>query len=153
MKQNLTVIAVLFSLTVGLFALFPAVTVGAQINPGDPDVVNQPCQTQSFLTFPAWYRGIVGSDCSILSPTEVGGIANFIWMIALNVIEMLLRLTGFAAVFFIIYGGYKYMISAGSSEGIVGAKKTITNAVIGLVISIAAVAIVRTVSIGIGLGG
>ena len=57
------------------------------------------------------------------------------------------------AVAFIIYGGYKYMISAGSPDGMTGAKKTIMNAVIGLVLSIAAVAIVRSISIGIGLGG
>lgn len=113
------------------------------------------CSNASFLGFPAWYRGLTtGDSCAdIKSPNDVGGIGNFIWTIALNLIEILLRLAGFAAVAFIIYGGYKYMISAGSPDGMVAARKTILNAVIGLAISIAAVAIVRTISIGIGLGG
>ena len=110
---------------------------------------------QSFLTLPPWYKGLAtGSGCSdIKSPNDVGGIGNFIWIIALNIVEIMLRLAGYASVAFIIYGGYKYMISAGSADGVAGAKKTILNAVVGLVISIAAVAIVRTVSIGLGLGG
>lgn len=119
-------------------------------NPIDPSAN---CR-QYLLTFPAWYRGIVDtSTCDIKSPTAVGGIGSFIWTIALNSIEILLNLIGYAAVGFIIYGGYKYMISAGSPDGMVAARKTILNAVIGLAISIAAVAIVRTISVGIGLGG
>lgn len=101
----------------------------------------------TFLTLPAWYNGLAnGPDCDISSPNDVGGIGPFIWKIALNIIELLLRLSGYAAVGFIIYGGYKYMISAGSPEGMVAARKTIMNAAIGLVISIAAVAIVNTIA-------
>lgn len=107
-----------------------------------------------FLGFPAWYRGLgVGADCEIVAPSAVDGIGPFIWIIVLNVVEMILRLVGYAAVGFIIYGGYKYMISTGSPEGIAGAKKTILNAVVGLIISIAAIAIVRTISSGMGIGG
>ena len=110
-----------------------------------------PC-SQSMLGFPAWYRGLVkDGSCDIQSPNDVGGIGPFIWIIVLNIVEMILRAAGYAAVGFIIYGGYKYMISAGSPEGMVAARKTIMNAAIGLIISIAAVAIVRTVSTGIGL--
>ena len=115
---------------------------------------NNGCDTHFLGTIPAWYNGInnsSGSGCDIASPTDVGGIGPFIWIIALNIVELLLVLAGYAAVLFIIYGGYKYMTSAGSSEGIAGAKKTIMNAVIGLIISIAAVAIVRTVSGVVGL--
>ncbi len=101
----------------------------------------------TFLGFPAWYRGIAeGAECEIKSPTEFGGIGDFIWIIVLNIVELLLRAAGFAAVAYIIYGGYKYMISAGSPDGMVAARKTIMNAVIGLVISIAAVAIVNTIA-------
>lgn len=113
------------------------------------------CGSGSLLGFPAWYRGLTkenGSNCDIKSPTEAGGATKFIWIIVLNVVEMILRAAGYAAVIFIIYGGYKYMISTGSPDGMVAARKTIMNAAIGLVISIAAVAIVRTVSIGLGVG-
>lgn len=108
----------------------------------------------SFLGFPAWYNGLAekkGDSCEIKSPNEVGSVNAFIWTIVFNIVEMLLRAAGYAAVAFIIYGGYKYMTSAGSADGMASAKRTITNAIIGLVLSIAAVAIVNTVSKGLGL--
>lgn len=115
----------------------------------------QTCEDKTFLLFPAWYNGLTtGENCSdIKSPSDasVGGVSNFIWIITFNAVTMLLVAAGYAAVAFIIYGGYKYMISAGSSDGMVAARKTIMNACIGLAISIAAVAIVRTFSNQFGL--
>ena len=130
---------------------FVPMEVGAQASAGS----NGHCNNYFLLTIPAWYNNVnrtsEGGGCEIASPTEVGGIGPFIWIIVLNIVEMILRAAGYAAVGFIIYGGYKYMISAGSPEGMVAARKTIMNAAIGLIISIGAVAIVRTVSTGIGL--
>lgn len=114
-----------------------------------------------FLTFPAWYNGVNKSEgvqttpdksssdlpgCSIASPTDVGGLSVFIWTIALNIVEILLNVVGYASVGFIIYGGIKYIYSAGSPNGMVSARKTIMNAVIGLVLSILSVAIVNTIA-------
>jgi hypothetical protein len=101
------------------------------------------------LTFPAWYNGLAkadGNTCQMKSPTEAGGISNYIWTIALNIVDMILQLVGYISVGFIIFGGYKYMISAGSPDGMVKARKTITNAVVGLVLSIFSVAIVNLVA-------
>ena len=113
----------------------------------DTDTV---CAGQRFLTFPAWYRGVVDSECNIMSPSDPkfgdNPLSGFIWRIGLNIVEIILNAVGYAAVAFIIYGGYKYMISAGSPDGMVGARKTILNASIGLIISIAAVAIVNTIA-------
>ena len=137
-------------LTSFTMALSP-VNVNAQ---GTPP--NNGCDTHFLGTIPAWYNGVnneSGDGCDIASPNDVGGIGPFIWIIVLNIVELLLVLAGYAAVLFIIYGGYKYMTSAGSSDGVASAKRTITNAVIGLVISIAAVAIVRTISSAVGLVG
>lgn len=108
----------------------------------------------TFLGIPAWYNGLAADgDCTISPNSNAeNGLSSFIWRIALNLVEAILRIVGYATVGFIIYGGYKYMISAGSPDGMTAARKTILNAVIGLVISIAAVAIVRTVSLGVGLG-
>lgn len=105
--------------------------------------------SQTFLTFPAWYNGLLDEDCSIKAPTESGGIVSFVMTIVLNVVETILRASAYASVIFIIYGGYKYMISAGSPDGMVGARKTIMNAVIGLIISLSAVAIINTVARGL----
>ena len=117
---------------------------------------NAPICNQSFLAFPAWYRGLVDGNCEIRSiGSETGQISLtvFIWTIGLNIVEMLLRAAGYAAVGYIMYGGYKYMYSAGSPDGMTSARKTIMNACIGLVLSLAAVAIVRTIAGGMLLGG
>lgn len=100
-----------------------------------------------FLTFPTWYHGLTKKGCEIMSPSEVvGGLKVFIWTIVLNIIEIMLNLVGYLSVGFIIYGGYKYIISAGSPNGMVSARKTIMNAVIGLILSIVSVAIVNTIA-------
>jgi uncharacterized membrane protein len=77
-------------------------------------------------------------------------MSQFVWKIVLNITEMLLHLIGYLTVGFIIYGGFKYMVSAGSSDGMAKAKTTITNAVIGLVLSIVSIAIVNLVGSAIG---
>jgi len=98
-----------------------------------------------FLTFPTWYKGLTDDSCNIKDPASFGnnGLSVFIWKIVLNVIEMMLQLVGYISVSYIIFGGFKYMYSAGSSDGAAKARQTILNAVIGLVISIFSVAIVN----------
>ncbi len=63
-------------------------------------------------------------------------------MVAL-VINALLGLLGTAFVVYIILGGFRWMTSAGNAERIEGAKKTIINATIGLVIVIGSYIIVN----------
>lgn len=106
--------------------------------------------TARFLTFPAWYRGLVNGDCSIKSPGDVGGISNFIWKIALNVVEILLQLVAYVSVGFVIYGGFLYLSSTGSPDKVAAGKKTILNALIGLVLSFFSVAIVSLIAENIG---
>jgi hypothetical protein len=98
------------------------------------------------LTFPAWYKGLLDGNCNVKNPNDVGGLSQFIWKIAFNVITIGLNLVGYLSVGFIIFGGYKYMISAGAADGMVKARKTIFNAVIGLVISIFSIAIVNVIA-------
>ena len=98
-----------------------------------------------FLSFPTWYRGLTNSDCSIKDPGEMG-ISNFIWKIALNVLEILLQLVAYVSVGFVIYGGFLYLTSAGSSDKITAGRKTILNAIIGLVLSFFSVVIVALVA-------
>ena len=57
----------------------------------------------------------------------------------LNIITLI---ASAAAVFFLVKGGYQYMTSTGKPEGIESAKKTIKNALIGLVIVLSAAFIV-----------
>ena len=125
--------------------LFVASMGGATLTVAVPQTSFAACGG-TLLTFPAWYRGLTDGNCNVQSPSAVGGISKFIWIIVLNVIEMGLQLVGYIAAGFIIAGGYKYLISAGSADGMVKARKTILNAIIGLGISIFSVAIVNLVS-------
>jgi hypothetical protein len=114
------------------------------------DTPPQPC-SEMLLTFPAWYKGLLvdaaHGNCDVINPNDVtGGLSVFIWKIVLNVIQMALNLVGYLAVGFIIFGGYKYILSTGSADGMVKARKTIFNAVIGLVLSIFSIAIVNVVA-------
>jgi len=95
---------------------------------------------KTFLGIPSWYKGLTPGgppECNI----EITAVMD-IWKIALNLAEILLRLGIYFAIGFIIYGGVQFVISQGSPDKVAAAKKTILNAVIGLVLSISATAIV-----------
>ena len=106
------------------------------------------CETR-ILGIPPWYRGLTTmdstGDCSITSPNEVGGLSPFIWKIVLNVIEIGLILAGWIALFFILYGGFLFITGGGNASQIEKARKSIFNAVIGLIISLGAIAVTNLV--------
>jgi len=58
-----------------------------------------------------------------------------------NTISVVLGLLGVALVVLLIYGGALWMLAMGDKERITTAKKTITNALIGIIIVVAAYAI------------
>lgn len=101
----------------------------------------------SLLGIPPWYRGLTTKDstggCAIVSPNDAGGLSPFIWKIVLNIIEIGLVIAGWIALFFIIYGGFLYVTGGGVASQVEKARKSIFNAVIGLVISMGSIAIVN----------
>jgi hypothetical protein len=105
------------------------------------------CNAGTIVAFPHWYDGLCNSsDGTIKSPKDAqGGIGGFLTTIAKNIITMLLYVVGYVSIVFIIWGGFKYMISGDNSSGTAAARKTILNAVIGLVLSIMSVAIVNVI--------
>ena len=103
------------------------------------------CAPASIVAFPHWYDGICEGG-KIKSPNEVGGIGKFVTVIALNIVTILLMVVGYVSLAFIIWGGFKYMYSGDNASGTAAARKTILNAVIGLVLSIMSVAIVKVVA-------
>lgn len=109
------------------------------------------CSGDGFLGMPSWYKGLVDSstdDCNLKQPGKNGApqLTGYIARIALNVVEMGLYLVGYVSVGFIIYGGFKYLTSPSDSSKITGARKTIQNAVIGLVLSMLSVAIIKLIA-------
>lgn len=105
-----------------------------------------------FLGFPAWYRGLTNADCDIKSPdgkNDNPTLTEFIWHIVLNILEMALVAVGYLSGFFILFGGFLFISSQGKPEGAAKARLTILYAVIGLAVSLVAVAIVNLVFNGV----
>ena len=62
-----------------------------------------------------------------------------------RVINLMLYAVGVISVIMLIYGGFRYVISGGQKESVTAAKNTILYAIVGLIISIFAYAIVKFV--------
>ncbi len=100
------------------------------------------------LGIPPWYRGLTQNnppECTLKTPAALGGIGNYIWRIVLNGIEMAIVLATYVTVFFIIYGGFLFLTGGALPGQIEKARKTIINAVVGLVICMAAIALTNLV--------
>ncbi len=98
------------------------------------------------LLIPTWYRGLTeGDDCKIISPDQAGGLQAFIVKIAFNIVEMIMVIIGYIAAFFILFGGFQFVANNGSAQTVEKATRTILNAVIGLAISLSAVAILNLI--------
>lgn len=101
-----------------------------------------------FLGLRPWYYGLTDSDCSIKSPDtgckagDTGcdytnaskNIAEFIWVIILNVLIDLFVIGGVVALGFLIYGGYLFLRSGGDPNFAAKGRKTIIAALVGLLI-------------------
>lgn len=97
-----------------------------------------------FLGIPAWYDGLADNSGNIdLQGKEIGTV---VVIVALNITDIVLRLAGIVAVGFVIWGGIQYMLARGEPNGVANGKKTLTHAIIGLIIAIASSAIVGFVS-------
>jgi len=118
---------------------------GATLSVATPQTASAACSDR-LLTFPAWYRGLIDDKCNVKNPADTGGLPAFLFKIALNIVEFMLQLVGYLSTAFILVGGFKYLLSTGTPDDIVKAKKTILNAVIGLMISIFSIAIVNVVA-------
>lgn len=74
-----------------------------------------------------------GSGCLTGGARQVATLDCFP-IIIMNIVTILLTLAGIVAVFMIIFSGFKFVTSGGDAKQAEGAKKTLTFAVIGLVV-------------------
>lgn len=107
------------------------------------------CKDQSILGFPAWFKGLNCDTVNGQVTVQMDDVAS-IWVIVMNIVQWLIIAGGYVAVYFIIWGGFKYITSAGDPQKVEGAKNAITNAVIGFVIVLASVAIIKTIQASVG---
>jgi hypothetical protein len=152
-RRRLTVITVFLAL-LGFSALVVPIqdASAATFDGSSKDSDGRACSS-SFLGFPSWFNGLPRKDgtCDIDFPAGNAqtNISSFVFMIVLNIIELALRVVGIAAAGYLIYGGFKYLVSAGSADRVTSGRKIITNALIGLVISFMSVAIVSLIGANI----
>ena len=133
-----------------IFAIMLGATVTAAAFPvGNASALE--CE-KTFLGLRPWYKGLTddSSGTCIIKKPEDNGEAKFVWTIILNISADLSLIVGYVALIFLIYGGFKYILSTGEPQGVSTAKKTITNALIGLAISILATIIVNTIIMVVG---
>jgi hypothetical protein len=98
----------------------------------------------STAILPTWYE--------YLNSSSVGGRCtpafNFpadIPNIVLAIVDIILRLGTYVAVGYVIYGGFRYLLSRGEPANIKSAQETVINALIGLGIAISASGIVALI--------
>lgn len=131
----------------GFFIFMVAAPVLAVATPQTSIVAADPACESRPLGIPPWYRGLTGSspDCNLISPNDAGGLGPFIWKIVLNIIEMVIVIVAYISVFFILYGGFQFLVGGSNPGMIEKARKTILNAVIGLVIAMGAIGITNLI--------
>ena len=104
------------------------------------------CTPKTFLGLVPWYNYLElkptedGQGCTVnleLSGRQDGAKnLNKIWLIALAILEDMMRIAAVLAVGFVIYGGFRYITSQGEPENIKAGQRTIIAALIGLVIAV-----------------
>ena len=98
---------------------------------------------KSFFGIPTWYKYLeLDNKCNV----KTSGEKNVPEKIILGLIDIALFLAGLLAVIMIMWGGFQFIFANGEPGSIANARKTILNAVIGLIIAILASQIVRFVA-------
>lgn len=103
--------------------------------------------SHGFLGFPHWYQYLqLDNKCQVTNfqfPQDL-------LLVALAIVDILLRIAGLVAVIFVIMGGIKYAASQGNPDATANAQSTIISALIGLVIAVIAVTFVTFIGHRLG---
>lgn len=118
MLTYLKKIRILFWVIAGIscFALAPAVNAQGDVNPFTTDLTG----------------GVASELPSTVTTTDASpqAIPNLV----IRIIKLFLSFLGLIAIVVVLYAGFRWMTAGGNSEQVMGAKKTLRNAMIGLVL-------------------
>ena len=116
------------------------------------------CNDGGFLGFLPWYHGVIDlNTCQIKTPSGTSSddgankIAGFVWKIVANILVDLFMAVGYISVGFVMYGGYLYITSEGDPGKASKGQKTLSSAIIGILIAVLANLIIRTLMIILGV--
>lgn len=103
---------------------------------------NATCAKDLFYGIPHWGKGLdFDTECTLKNFTF-----SDVWIVVANIAVIMLRVAALVAVVFVIYGGIRYITSAGNPDNTKAATGIIVNAVVGLVIAILASFIVSFIA-------
>ena len=86
-----------------------------------------------FFGIEGWYKYLPGT-CKNLNFEKYG--VGSTWLVVAGITDMLLRIAAVVSVAYFIFGAFKMVTSQGSPEGVKSARNTMTNALIGLVVTV-----------------
>ncbi len=138
-------------LGLGVISSVFAGTVGLSLSQSNTAYAGPCTGSATIIGIPPWYDNLCDGK-EIMSPKQFAGggdktgIGKFASIIAMNIVTILLYVVGYVSIAFIIWGGFKYMISGDNSSGTSAAKTTILNAIVGLILSIMSIAIVKFIA-------
>ena len=89
--------------------------------------------------------GMVNWDCDVVITNNQEDLKTKTWIIAANVASDATILASFLALGYVIYGGYLYIFSGGEPSKAASGKKTLSQAFIGLAITMTSTIIMRTI--------
>ncbi len=104
-----------------------------------------------FLAMPLWVyaqanavgNGLTNSGLPSLFGTGGLNSSTSLSDLIVRIIDILLTFGGVIAVVFVIIGGYQYVVSGGNEETAEKGKKTLINAIIGVIVIVLAYAIIN----------
>ncbi len=105
------------------------------------------CNGVKFFGLDPWYAELSCSDGKNIDQSQFAGenLPGTIGKIVGVIVKDLMFLMGMASVIMIIVGGAQYILSAGNPTAVARASKTISGALIGLIISVCAYGIVTLI--------
>jgi len=110
------------------------------------------CSASPFLGIPPWYKYLVAAGrmapdpktgvCELSGGSSLasGQFGGDVTLIALGVLDILLRVAAYVTIGFILYGAIQYISSDGQPDKTKEAQSTVINALVGLVIALIATA-------------
>lgn len=102
-------------------------------------MVGAACKSNPFFGLPHWYEYLtLNSNCQVQNFSFPADLT----LVALALIDILIHIAGLAAVIYVIYGGIQYATSQGNPDQANKARSAIIGALVGLAISITAIAFV-----------
>jgi hypothetical protein len=129
---------ILIGLVLAILLLFSSlvfITAHASAAPCEPN--------KSLLGIPTWYKYLDGETDTTGRCNPTIENANASLPIGIAILEMALRVAGIVAVAMVFIGAFKFVTSAGNGDAAAGARKTVINALIGLVIVVISTAVVN----------